>query len=70
MRRRKLNLTATLSISLNFELRDKGRHHTAMLPLAWVSMELSKWQQLVGRIQTALTIGSIVGRSVAWGVGL
>lgn len=68
MRRRKLNLTATLSISLNFELRDKGRRHTAMLPLAWVSMELSKWQQLINRVKTGLTLAQIGFNAIAWGL--
>ena len=69
MKRRKLDLTMTLSLSLNCQLADKGRSQMFMLPLAWASMELSKWQRLARRLQTAVTIGGILGRSLAWGIG-
>lgn len=70
MRPRKFALTMTLSMSLNCHLSDRGQQQTFMLPLAWLTMELTKWQGLAHKIQTALTIGGIMGRSLAWGMGL
>jgi len=67
---KQLALTMTISFSFNCQLSDKGRSHTFILPLAWVSMEMSKWQRLVRQVQTTLTIGGILGRSLAWGIGL
>lgn len=65
---KRMNLTATLSVSLNFELADKGRRHTAMLPLAWISMELSRWQRLISQVKTGLTLAQIGFNAIAWGL--
>jgi hypothetical protein len=71
MKRRKLmRLTMTLSLSLNCELRDHDRHALFSLPLAWLTMPLDKWRQLVRNVTIGLTLTGIIGRSVAWGVGL
>jgi hypothetical protein len=71
MKRYKLmHLTMTLSLSLNCELRDNGRHATFSLPLAWLTMPVDSWRQLVRRITIVLTLTGIAGRSLAWGVGL
>lgn len=67
MSRRKLDLTMTLSVSLNCQLSDRGKHQTLMLPLAWVSMEMSKWQRLARQFQTGLN--NILFGQMIWGLG-
>lgn len=63
-------LTVTLSLSLNCEVKDKNRRAVVSLPLAWVSMSLSKWQKAIYKIKTAFTVSTIIGNSLAYGVGL
>ncbi len=67
---RRFDLTMTLSLSLNCQLSDRNCHQTFILPLAWLTMEMTRWQQLAGQIKTALTFTGILGRSLAWGMGL
>lgn len=69
-RRTVMQLTMTVSVNLNCELRDKDRYAIFSLPLAWLTMPVDKWHQLVRRVRVGLTLTSILGRSLAWGVGL
>jgi hypothetical protein len=44
-----------------------------MLPLAWLTLPLAKWQAIASTghfVKNALTFTGIMGRSLAWGVGL
>lgn len=64
---KRLNLTMTLSLSLNCQLSDRGRSKTFMLPLAWVTMPLDGWRRLAQQVQTGLN--SALFGAMVWGVG-
>ena len=68
-------MSLTLSISLNCSLTDRSRSKTMMLPLAWLTIPLgampllpfvARWQA----IKNALTLTGMMGRSLAWGLGV
>lgn len=66
-------MSLTLSLSLNCSIVAPGRSKTVMLPLAWLTLPLAKWQAIASTghfVKNALTFTGIMGRSLAWGVGL
>jgi hypothetical protein len=70
----------TLLLSVNCTLADLNRQQTYMLPLVSLTLPLNRWRQLkqdirvlVGDIRqcvaVAATIGEVVIKSAAWGLG-